>query len=387
MADGLEEAASAFATELSPGASSPRARDDGGRFQSAAKPEPLFAERPIEGDENGDTRDAGDDPRLVERERRVADGRGEDGEHEDEREARREPDDKPKPEEGDDKTKGEGDTTEEDDAEAKRWALTHDGKPIEKLEIDVDGQTKQVTLHEMIQGYAAQEQVQERARQVNEARELIQAEATNVGQARQDYLTRLEYMGRLFADVAPKELNWAQEYAADPKAAAQKQEVFAHVKGRMQFIAQEMQREHAEREAAETKARELAARQEAAYAEWGKQEFRRRSGIADAATLANEYSAMRKVGLEVYGFNDHELGTTYDPRMLAVLHDASKYRRMMADKPRPVMPDKGRTLAPGAARPLNGSAARRGIDDALRNQTRSGGSIDATTAVFQRLLK
>jgi hypothetical protein len=412
LGDGLDQAADAFANEIAP-AAPPRPRDDGGRFQATAKPETLFAERPVEGDPlTGDTSDGGADPRLAEHERRIADGRSEEGDGELAARSRRSaaeqterrrgerlpaaeggespghagPDERHEGTETEPKEPGAQEPGDEGD-EDSAWSLTHDGKPVEKLEIDVDGQTRQVTLHEMIRGYAAQESIQERARQVNEARELIQAEATNVGQARQDYLTRLEYMGRLFADVAPKEPNWDAEFAADPRAAREKQQVFNHVRGRMQHIAQEMQREQAERQQAEGRARELAARQEAAYAEWGKEEFRRRSGIADQATLANEYTAMRKAGLEVYGFNDHELGTVYDPRMLAVLHDASKYRRMMADKPRPVMPDKGRTLAPGAARPFNGSAARRGIDDALRKQTASGGSIDATTAVFQRLLR
>jgi hypothetical protein len=93
---------------------------------------------------------------------------------------------------------------------------------------------------------------------------------------------------------------------------------------------------------------------------------------------------MRRAGQE-YGFGEQELATVYDPRMLAVLHDASKYRRMTANKPRPVMPDKGRTLAPGAARPM-GSAARRGIDD-LQSKLAKSGKLDDAAALFQRLIK
>ena len=48
------------------------------------------------------------------------------------------------------------------------------------------------------------------------------------------------------ADLYPKELNWEQEYAADPRNARQKEEVFKHVRGRMESIAHEMQREQAE---------------------------------------------------------------------------------------------------------------------------------------------
>ena len=39
------------------------------------------------------------------------------------------------------------------------WALTHDGKPVEKIEIDVGGETKQVSLQEVVKGYAEQEAI------------------------------------------------------------------------------------------------------------------------------------------------------------------------------------------------------------------------------------
>ena len=53
------------------------ARDQRGQFtQVAEKPEPLFEMRIVEGDpDTGDTSDAGDDPRLRQRERDIADGR------------------------------------------------------------------------------------------------------------------------------------------------------------------------------------------------------------------------------------------------------------------------------------------------------------------------
>src|SRR4029077_11556754 len=54
-------------------------RDQAGRFVSTNKPEPIFAPRETEGDERGDTSDGGADPRLLEQERRVADGRSEEG--------------------------------------------------------------------------------------------------------------------------------------------------------------------------------------------------------------------------------------------------------------------------------------------------------------------
>ena len=55
-----------------------------------------------------------------------------------------------------------------EDAEAARWSLTHDGKPVEKIEVDVGGETKQVSLQEVVKGYSEQEAINQRARQVQE---------------------------------------------------------------------------------------------------------------------------------------------------------------------------------------------------------------------------
>ncbi len=394
MAEGLDTAADAFRQEIAPG--SERARDESGRFSgTSSRPEPLFEPRALEGDEKtGDTRDAGDDERLKSIERRVADGRAEEGDADeltrsaDAAEEQQKPAAEPK---GDGKNPDEGDAKDADaeDADAARWALTHDGKPVDKIEIDVGGETKQVSLQEVVKGYAEQEAINQRARQVEEYARTFEQQsaqvAQEIGQARQTYQQRLEYIGRVMADLYPKELNWEAEYSVDPKGAHQKEQIFKHVRGRMEMIAGEMQREQAQAQTQYQAQQQAEAKQVANYAEWGKQEFRRRTGITDTATLNNEYAAMRKAALEL-GFTEYEVGSVFDPRMLQVLHGYSEYRRLTANKPRPVMPDKGRTLAPGSARPI-GSAARRSIDDALKNQARTGGSIDATAAVFERLLK
>ena len=408
MPDGLDQTADLFRQEIAPG--SERARDDGGRF-TGGRPEPLFEPRPVEGDERtGDTRDAGDDERLKAIERRVADGRAEEGDADElAKGARTTPgdpkhrranaeqagdgDEKPDGEDakGDDKDLGDDGADEgAEDAEAARWSLTHDGKPVEKIEVDVGGETKQVSLQEVVKGYAEQEAINQRARAVEDYARTFEQQSTQVaqeiGQARQTYQQRLAYIGRVMADLYPKELNWEQEYSADPGRARQKEEVFKHVRGRMESIAHEMQREQAEAQAQYQAQQQYEAQRVASYIEDGKQEFMRRTGIPKD-TINNEYAAMRKIGMEVYGFNEQEIGTVFDPRMLHVLRDASEYRRLTANKPRPVMPDHGRALAPGSARPNSGGTARRRIDDALKTQARTGGSIDATAAVFERLLR
>lgn len=423
MGEGLDGAAAAFHTEINPNASPPR--DQGGRF--AARPETMFEPRPIEGDPlTGDLRDGGGDARLLERERSIADGwtderadreaqsrsrqkasetereggerslqradgaqrrhasaddRHPGAEAEPERIGEQEPGDQDaegpdgrRAAEGDD---GSAEGTSEQDAEGSVWQVSLDGKPVEKLEVTVDGKPVEVTLQEALQGFIDGETFNRRAAQVGEAAKVIESEYTKATQFRDAYIQNLQAHEEEYAALLPQEPNWDQLYAQDPRHAREVQKNYQAAQNVLMSIRQRRFQEMQARD--QENARRL---QE--YANNGWEQFKRYTRIADQSTLNNEVSAMRKVALEHYGFGEHEVATTYDPRMLAVLHDASKYRRMMANKPRPVMPDKGRTLAPGAAKPI-GSAARRGIDDAQRRLAKTG-KLDDATAVFMRLI-
>jgi hypothetical protein len=439
MADGLDNAAEVFRGTIAPGSGIPP-RDEQGRFSpTASRPEPLFAERQTEGDPlTGDVRDGGEDQRLAAIERRVADGREEDGDRaeleqgarrrrlSDDAEERRQtaaarrrtepaPDQQERSElqseptdqdaEESDRSRstgepGEGDGGSERDAAGEReagdvspadegWAITHEGKEVAKIEVDVGGEKREVSLADMIRGYASNEMVAQReqglVQNAQNWENQAQAAAISINNIREEYIKRLEYAGRLIQDLTPKELNWEAEYQSDPRAAREKEKVYAHVRTRMAEIANAMLEERSVNQQAQTQAAQQTAHQNSRYIQWGKEEFQRRTRIP-WDTINNEFATMRKAGQE-YGFSEHELATVYDPRMLEVLYDASQYRRLTAYKPRPVRHDTGRTLTPGAARPIGGPAARRGIDDALRNQSRQGGSIDATAAVFERLLR
>src|SRR4029077_18538860 len=85
--------------------------------------------------------------------------------------------------------------TKESDEDAARWALTHDGKPVEKIEIDVGGETKQVSLQDVIKGYAEQEALTQRAQRIEEQARTFESQSTavaqEIGQARQTYQERL----------------------------------------------------------------------------------------------------------------------------------------------------------------------------------------------------
>lgn len=403
MPEGLDQASSAFQQAINPQAGQPR--DTGGRFQATnSRPEPMFEPRPVEGDEKtGDARDAGDDPRLLERERRIADGRANEGDERDEGPARgrareeapegegeggerplqrgREergdagPDDGHKPDQGE-KPEGEG---EEDGAdEGEKWALTLNGQPVEKLEVTVDGEDKPVSLDECVKGYIRTETFHKRMSQVDQARQAVEAEAGNIGQARTVYQQKLQYLDTLIAQMTPEEPNWDAEFQADPAAAHRKQKTYGEIYAKRHWIDSELQRTAHETQAEyDKRSKDFAINQFTSFV--------RNSKIPDEKALTETLTRMRSYGRKE-GFKEVELAQTYDERMLTVLNKASLYDEMMANqKPKAIIPGKGKTLTPGVATPV-GNATRRHIDEAQSKLARSG-RIDDAAQVMARLIR
>jgi hypothetical protein len=397
--EGLDQASSAFHQAINPQAGQPR--DTGGRFQATSgKPEPMFEPRPLEGDElTGDTRDAGEDPRLAARERRIADGRtnegdepegpergrageetaetqGEGGERSLQRRGEKrgdaaaddghEPDKQEKPE-------GEG----EDADQGEKWALTLNGEPVEKLEITVDGEEKPVSLDECIKGYIRTDTFHKRMTQVDQARQAVEQEAGNIGQARTVYQQKLQYLDTLIAHMTPEEPNWDAEFQADPAAAHRKQKTFGEIYAKRHWIDSELQRTaHETQSEYDRRSKDFAINQFT--------DFVREAKIPDENALTETLTLMRTYGRKE-GFSEAELAQTYDKRMLRVLRKAALYDQGQSDRPKALIPGKGKTLTPGVATPV-GNVTRRHIDEA-QNRLAKSGRIDDAAQVMARLIR
>jgi hypothetical protein len=366
MADGLDEAANAFAAEVAPQS---RPRDQGGKFvATTSRPEPMFGAREIEGDPlTGDTRDGGDNERLRAIERDVADGRSE-----------RPPQRRPEP-----------DDTEVEDVEQdpENLAAADDDEPdaeIEaaddgsKYEVTVDGATHEVTLTEALNGYIRQATFHQRMAHLENARKGLEEDAARQAQGWQIWnKARADYEEDL-ANLIPKEPNWDELFARDPAYAYGQRKIFETLWGKLNASRQlRAQREQANREEADRRTHK--------YAVDGFSKFVMDNvkSLPDEPTLKKNIQSMRRTAVAA-GFSEYEVATVYDPRMLSILLKASKYDRMQAARPRAVDPSKGRTLTPGAATPF-GNARRNGLDDAQRRLASSGKMEDAVN-VFRRML-
>ena len=374
MADGIDEAASAFATEVAAPASRPR--DSQGKYvRETSAPEPMFVERRVEGNPiTGDTSDGGDNVALRAREQEIADGYGDEPRPSETRQ--RAPDDSEvdhldEPEqigaiedETGNEIRPEGDEEPDDSA---RYEVTIDGRPFE------------VSLKEALAGYVRQATFHQRMEQINTRSKALDADFTMQQQgwamwhkARKDYEEDL-------ANLVPSEPNWDQEFARDPHSAHAQQKVFQLIYAK---LAQSRQ-ERANREAWDTQERDRRT-QKFAVDGFSKFVMDHIKSMPDEPTLKKNIQSMRRTAMAA-GFSEFEVATVYDPRMLDVLWKASKYDRMTATAPRAVVSGKGRTLTPGAATPFNGNARRSGFDDAQRQLARSG-KLDDAAEVFRRLL-
>lgn len=393
--DGLQEAVQAFHVEINPVADRPR--DESGRFAQTARPEPMFEPRPLEGDPlTGDTRDGGDDARLNAIERRIADGRSQegddvelkrlqdaqsartangDGRHQQQTDEQGRGDDKPKqqdqhPEGKDAKPGAEGDEGDaegspEQDAEGPRYEVT------------VDGQTQEVSLQEALKGYIRKQTFDQRMSHLHEARQSIENEGAQIGQARDYYIGRLQYLDRLLQTLTPQQPNWDQEFQADPREAYRKQKAYGEVLGQIQTVNQQIQQEQAiAQQEYDRKAQHYAVNQFA--------QFVQEANIQDEPTLTKEMADIRSYLRDV-GFNEGEIASTYDKRMLRVAREGMKYRQSVAEQPKPVAPGRGKTLTPGVASPV-GNVTSRSLNAAMDKLAKTG-RVDDAAQYFQALIR
>jgi hypothetical protein len=373
-----------------------RSRDaDTGRFTQTQKPEPLFAPRPIEGDElTGDTNDGGDDARLKSNERRIADGWSDEGENRQspQRHAARSRQTAAEAEGPSGERRlaepGAGDVDaaaadghqgaegEPGDGEAEA-AGDEEDKDAPRYEVNVDGQTMEVSLPEALKGYIREQTFHQRMSQVDQARQSVQQEAQNAVQFREAYQEKLRLADRLIAELTPPEPDWDKEYEIDPRRAREHQKAFQEVYGKRAWI----QEEHARSQAEATQEYDARARD---YAINEFSQFVRESNIPDKPTLDQTLQMMRDYGVRE-GFSESELATTYDRRMLRVLRKAALYDQSMANRPKAVPTGAGKTLIPGSATPI-GNAPRRHIDG-LQKQLAKTGRLDDAALVFKQILK
>jgi len=378
--EGLDEAREAFAQEI-PQAT--RQRDQGGRFVSTNKPEAIFQPREIEGDERGDTRDGGADPRFEEQERRIADGRSEEGEPV-QKPAKRVPaasndNDEPAEPQPPERIGQEADDADQDGEKPDKGDGS-EGEPSEdtspRYKIQIDGEEHEVSLNEALRGYQREETFNTRMQKMVEIAKTVDERGSQAQQARDAYIQLCQRQEEEFAALIPKEPDWNQLYKDNPAAAHQLENNFKSVYGTLNAIRQR-------RAAAAQEAFNDNAQRTASYARAEFDKFKSKNKLNNQGEVDKAIGWMRRTAM-AHGFSEDEIGTTYDERMLSILHKAAKYDNIIAQRPVPVQPERNGALHPGTA-PRIGDSRARTMNDAQKRLAASGKVDDAALVMAQFL--
>jgi len=272
-----------------------------------------------------------------------------------------EPDDEGEQEEAVDETAEEDD----DDQEAEEA----DEGPAETLyTVKVDGQERQVSLDELRRSYSGQGYIQEQMRTVAEGRKQIeqmyhqlQQETQQVSALRQQLET-----GGIPTQPTPPGRDL---FNKDPIGYMEAKLKYDDDLAKWQEKAQELQAVSTRQQQMQQQALAYTLQQEMAKLQQAIPEF------ADREKGSQLRNAILEAGTE-YGFAPEELSEVADSRAVRVLHDAMKYRQLMAargDVQRKV--DKARPMVkPGAKQSANAGKVKQ--KKQAEGRMRSTGSVD-----------
>lgn len=272
-----------------------------------------------------------------------------------------EPDDEGEQEEAVDETAEEDD----DDQEAEEA----DEEPAETLyTVKVDGQERQVSLDELRRSYSGQGYIQEQMRTVAEGRKQIEQMYHQLQQETQQVTALRQQLetGGIPTQPTPPSRDL---FDKDPIGYMEAKLKYDDDLAKWQEKAQELQAVSTRQQQMQQQALAYTLQQEMAKLQQAIPEF------ADREKGPQLRNAILETGVE-YGFAPEELSEVADSRAVRVLHDAMKYRQLMAargdvqkkvDKARPM-------VKPGAKQSANAGKAKQRKQ--AEGRMRSTGSVD-----------
>jgi len=359
MANGIDEAAQAFDAEISSERPTMPARSNGKSEPSGAPVEAMFPNLGVkEVDEESPPQAGGDD--------------------EDPEEALYGAD----PEEGDGDTDGEELDSGQDDEEGEEedeGEEADDDLLNAKHTITVDGEEKEVTTKEALEGYIRTETFHKRLTELGENQHILQRASQEVVQ-NYEYVKQLaDIMEEQMKQLVPPEPNWDEMFKTDATKARNLQKYYQQVADFKKDL-------QTKREEASKKLTEHEQAQLRSYAEAETLRFNRinqKNWGTDPKKKLKDIRSMRRTAM-TEGFTEDEVNQVFDSRMLQVLLKASKYDRIIAARPKPVQRQvAGKTVTPGSG---NKRTGRKGLTVAMKNLARSG-SVQDAAPVFDEILR
>lgn len=239
--------------------------------------------------------------------------------------------------------------------------------------VQIDGEEVEVGLREALDGYIRQETFHRRLNQLNDVKVAMRTEAQKLLEDRKTYVSKIEDLEKHIALLVPKEPNWDEEYARDPKAARELQKRFEQFNQTIAALGQEKARVSQEQ-------KDEDARNNAEYLDReNKRIMANNPTWKDEKVMQRDLSMMAATATRA-GFALEEVQGITDSRMVTVLLKAAKWDKLQQDKPKPVRR--------GSKPVKQGSVPTRSVprvNTAMKNLSKSG-SIDDAAAVFGNLI-
>lgn len=278
-----------------------------------------------------------------------------------------------------DDNSGDADADADGDPDADKEDEEDDDPEMKKkFVVTVDGDEKEVTLGEALKGYIREDTFHTRLNKLTEFANGLREEAGTVTEARTEMISQLEEVQELYNTVIPPEPDWDALYAKNPAQARQLEKNYRDIKGKVEEVKAKVAK--ARKEQADEQAR-----QNQKFAEREFPRFAQTARWKDKKHMEKDLQSMRKTALAV-GFSEEEAGTVIDSRMLRILLKASKYDRMVSNKPRPVSGSSATATRKGnGAGPGNTRTAPKAFAKAQQLHERTG-SVDTAASVFEQQL-
>lgn len=280
------------------------------------------------------------------------------------RDAVDEADDQPDEDGGEDAAEGD-ETTDEGDGD----------ETPQRVRVKVNGQEQEVTLDDLKRSFAGQGYIQQRMQEVaairKEAEQTYHAlneERAQVAQALAVYQQQLAAAGN--PQPPSKEL-----LKTDPIRYLEEEAAYREGMEQRQAIAQQQAM------FAQQQSEQQARAYKAYLAEQAQLLTQRIPEFADAKKAGELKRALIETGAQHYGFSSEELQAVSDARHVQVLHDAMRYRQLMAGKERvqeKVAQVNRPVVRPGAKR--SETDGKRLADQKVRSRMKSTGSVDDVAA-------
>lgn len=266
----------------------------------------------------------------------------------------------------------DGDAVETDEA-----ADEDDGgeEPNQRFRVKVDGEEVEVTLDDLKRSFAGQGYIQKRMEQVAAVRKeaegvynALNQERAQLAQALAVYQQQISAAGNL--QPPSREL-----LKTDPIRYLEEEAAYRETAERQQALAQQqatLMQQQSEQQARAYKAY---------LAEQAQLLTQRIPEFADAKKAGDLKAKLVEAGSQHYGFSSDELNAISDARHVQVLHDAMRYRQLMAGKERvqeKVAQVNRPVVRPGAKR--SETTGKQIEANKARARMKSTGSVDDVAA-------